>query len=255
MNIPEIAAQGYTVGSEDYERTRPSYPPQAVELLVRELRMGPTSTVLDLGAGTGKLTRLLAPTRAALVAVEPVDAMRRRLAAALPDARVLAGTAEEIPLADASVDAVVAGTAFHWFRGEQAVAEITRVLRPHGGLGLVWNNPDVGVDWVAQIWGLVGTKRRSAPRNSDLSWQDALTSAQTLTPLEHQRFSHSQQLTIEGLVARVRSIAFIASLPQPECEAVLAEVRDIACRHHPELAPDDHLQLPYRTDVYWCRKA
>ncbi|HWC25213.1 MAG TPA: class I SAM-dependent methyltransferase, partial [Solirubrobacteraceae bacterium] len=180
MTVSQIAADGYTVGGDDYERARPSYPPAAVQLLVDELAIGRGSTVLDLGAGTGKLTRLLAPTGAALIAVEPVEAMRRHLGT-IAHVQVLDATAEAIPLPDASVDAVVAGTAFHWFRGEEALAEIVRVLKPSGGLGLVWNNPDVDVDWVAEIWGLVGTKRRSAPRNRDLSWKAAFATAPQLT--------------------------------------------------------------------------
>ena len=252
MTIRDIAAVGYAVGGDDYERARPSYPPAAVQLLVDELAIGRGSTVLDLGAGTGKLTRLLAPTGAALIAVEPVEAMRRHLGT-IAHVQVLDATAEAIPLPDASVDAVVAGTAFHWFRGEEALAEIVRVLTPGGGLGLVWNNPDVDVDWVAEIWGLVGTKRRSAPRNRDLSWKAAFATAPQLTPLRHRRFSQRQQLGIDGLIARVRSIAFVASLPSDEREDLLERVREIA-RNHPSLAGAQALELRYRTDVYWCRR-
>ena len=252
MTIRDIAAHGYTVGGDDYERARPTYPAAAVALLVRELAIGPGSTVLDLAAGTGKLTRLLMATGAALVAVEPVQAMRRHLGA-LAGVEVLDGSAEAIPLADDCLDAVVVGTAFHWFAGDEALAEIARVLKPGGGLGLVWNNPDVDVDWVAEIWGLVDTKRGGAPRNRDLSWKQAFTSAQPFEALRHRRFSHRQQIGIEGLVARVRSIAFVASLPSPERDDLLRHVREIACGH-PTIAGADTLELPYRTDVYWCRR-
>ena len=252
MTIRDIAAEGYAVGGDDYERARPTYPPPAVELLVRELAIGAGSRVLDLAAGTGKLTRLLMPTGAAVVAVEPVAAMRRHLAA-LRGVDVLAGTAEAIPLAQASVDAVMVGTAFHWFAGDEALAEVARVLKPRGGLGLVWNNPDLDVDWVAEIWGLVGTKRRSAPRNRDLSWKRAFASAQQFEPLRHRRFSHRQQLGVDGLMARVRSIAFVASLPRDERDELLESVREVA-RSHPSLRGAERLELPYRTDVYWCRR-
>lgn len=253
MTIRDIAARGYALGGDDYECARPTYPPQAVQLLVGELAIGPSSTVLDLGAGTGKLTRLLCPTGATVIAVEPVEAMRRHLGA-VADAQVLDGTAEAIPLADGSVDSVVAGTAFHWFRGNEALAEIVRVLKPDGGLGLIWNNPDLDVDWVAEIWHLVGTKRRGAPRNRDLSWKQAFDGERRLEPLRHRRFSHSQQLGIDGLIARVRSIAFVASLPPDEREPLLARVREIASSH-PSLGASERLELPYRTDVYWCRRA
>lgn len=252
MTVRDIAAQGYTIGGDDYERARPTYPPAAVQLLIAELAIGPGSRVLDLAAGTGKLTRLLMPTAATLIAVEPVEAMRRHLGA-LTGVEVLDGSAEAIPLARASVDAVVVGTAFHWFAGDEALTEIARVLEPGGGLGLVWNNPDLDVDWVAEIWGLVGAKRRSAPRNRDLSWKRAFTPAQPFEPLAHRCFSHSQELTVDGLVARVRSIAFVASLPPPERDALLRRVREIACSH-PSLRGAERLELPYRTDVYWCRR-
>jgi len=253
VTIRDIAAVGYAACGDDYERARPGYPPAAVELLARELRIEAASTVLDLAAGTGKLTRLLQPTGATLIAVEPVPEMRRHLAA-LPGVRVLDGTAEAIPLSAAAVDAVVVGTAFHWFRGDEALAEIIRVLKPGGGLGLVWNNPDVDVDWVAEIWDLVAAKRRSAPRNRDLSWKQAFAAGgQRLGPLRHRRFSHRQRLGLDGLLARVRSISFVASLPADEREDVLRRVRQIACGH-PALAGRQTLELPYRTDVYWCRR-
>lgn len=252
MRIARIAAEGYERGGDDYERARPSYPPRAVALLVEELGIGPGRTVLDLAAGTGKLTRLLRPTGATLVAVEPVAAMRRHLES-VPDVQVVAGTAEAIPCANASIDAVAVATAFHWFRGDQALAEISRVLKPGGGLGLVWNNPDQALDWVAEIWGLVDAKRRGAPRNRDLSWQAAFASAPGFTPLQHESFFHSQRLGIDDLIARVNSIAFVASLPPAEREDLLARVREIV-GSHPDVAAGDELRLPYRTDVYWCRK-
>ena len=133
------------------------------------------------------------------------------------------------------------------------MAQIARVLRPGGGLGLVWNNPDLDVDWVAAIWGLVGTKRRSAPRNRDLSWKRAFKPAQPFEPLRQRCFSHRQQLDLDGLIHRVQSISFIASLPPDEREELLEEVREIALTH-PSLRAEERLELRYRTDVYWCRR-
>src|SRR6266516_2317387 len=122
---------------EDYERGRPGWPPEVVDIP----GLPSAATVLELGAGTGKLTRLLVSRFGRVVAVEPAEAMRRRLVAFSPEAEVLAGSAEAIPLADASVDAVFAAEAFHRFDGERAVAEIARVLRPQRALVLMWNLP------------------------------------------------------------------------------------------------------------------
>ncbi|MGI8421042.1 MAG: class I SAM-dependent methyltransferase [Gaiellaceae bacterium] len=122
---------------EDYERGRPGWPPGVVDVP----GLPPPATVLELGAGTGKLTRLLVAAFDRVVAVEPADAMRLLLVPLCPDAEALAGTAQEIPLAEASVDAVFAAEAFHTFDGERALAEIARVLRPRGALVLMWNLP------------------------------------------------------------------------------------------------------------------
>src|SRR4051794_1977829 len=131
-------ARSFDRAADEYERTRPEYPDAVLELLP----LGDDAEVLDLGAGTGKLTRVLARRYHRVVAVEPLDGMRAILARVVPEAEALAGRAEEIPLPDAEVDAVFAGQAFHWFANEDALAEIARVLRPGGLFCLVWNSGD-----------------------------------------------------------------------------------------------------------------
>jgi SAM-dependent methyltransferase len=133
-------ANAFGPAAGDYEAARPSYPPEAVALLERELGVGPGARVCDLAAGTGKLTRLLASTGADVVAVEPVPGMRDQLLATTPGVEVLDGTAEAIPLPDGSVDVVTVAQAFHWFRFDEALAEIARVLRPGGTLLLEFAN-------------------------------------------------------------------------------------------------------------------
>src|SRR3954470_13577831 len=125
--------------AEAYERGRPSYPEAAVDLLTRQLDLSAGSTVIDLAAGTGKLTRELVPRFKRVIAVEPLAEMREVLGEQVPNAEVLEGQAEAIPLADDSADAILVAQAFHWFEGRQALAEAERVLRPAGGLGLLWN--------------------------------------------------------------------------------------------------------------------
>lgn len=252
--IDEAAGRGFTAAGASYERSRPSYPAAAVELLVDELGIGSGAIVVDVGAGTGKLTRMLAPTGAALIAVEPVAAMLGHLVAAVPSAHPVGGTAEALPLADGSADAVLAATAFHWFRAEQALREIGRVLRPGGGLGLVWNNPDRDVDWVEAVWGIVDEYRGDGPRSRDLRWQAAFDRSTAFTPLRHRRLAYHQILTQDELLERVTAISFIAALPDRDRERVLQRIRGVVSSH-PDLAGRERFRLPYRTDAYWCHRS
>lgn len=238
------------MAAADYEHGRPAYPSEALELLRGELGLGPASAVVEVGAGTGKFTRMLAPEVGLLVAIEPVRSMRAELAAAAV-APVVAATAERVPVATGSIDAVVAATSFHWFRGKEALDEIRRMLRPGGGLGLVWNNPDRSCDWVAEIWAMVDHHRGTTPGNLDLRWQEAFSTAGGLTSLSHRRLRHKVLLSPDAMVSRVASISFIASLVPSEREALLAGVRAVASRH-PALVGRTPIELPYVTDVYWC---
>ncbi|HET9559925.1 MAG TPA: methyltransferase domain-containing protein, partial [Actinomycetota bacterium] len=163
-----------------YERGRPGYPAGAVEELVRVLGIGPGATVLDLAAGSGKLTRQLVPAGATLLAVEPSAAMRERLAGV----RVLAGTAEAIPVAGGSVDAVTVGQAFHWFDGPRAVAELHRVLQPGGRVGLLWNVRDESVPWMAAVTAILDRHAGDAPRYRDGRWRAAFDAAAGFAPLQ-----------------------------------------------------------------------
>jgi SAM-dependent methyltransferase len=133
-------AEAFAEAADSYDRARPGYEDEPLDWAFRELGLDAGSVVLDLAAGTGKLSRALAPRADLLIAVEPLPGMRRVLAARAPEATLLDGTAEQIPLGDGSVDAVFVGEAFHWFDGARALPEIHRVLRPTGGLALLWHN-------------------------------------------------------------------------------------------------------------------
>jgi SAM-dependent methyltransferase len=247
------AAQGFELAPKPYEIGRPAYPQEAIDRLVAELGIEEGTRVLDLAAGTGKLTRRLRPAGADLVVVEPVDGMRAALSQALPDIEALPGTAEAIPLPDASVDVVTVGQAFHWFDGDSALAEIHRVLRHGGRLGLIWNVKDESVDWIEKLGGIMESYRGDAPRVASGAWKDAFDRTTLFTPLERARFTFVHEADFAAVVARVTSVSFIAALPPTEFARVVDKVRELLATH-PETRGRSTFELPYRTGVYWTTR-
>jgi SAM-dependent methyltransferase len=257
QHIPRAAADGFGSGADAYESARPSYPPDAVAEIVRVCGLGPGRRVLDLAAGTGKLTRLLVPTGAEVVAVEPVAAMREVLTAVVPGVEALDGTAEAVPLPDASVDAVTVAQAFHWFDPPVALAEIARVLRPGGTLVLVWNTRDRSVDWV-QRWSdllVEGDGDRPFDRyvGVDYAAVVAADGGGAFTPVERWATSWVQPSNPELLLERSASVSVVAALPADERAAVLDRVRELT-RSHPDLAERPSFGFPYDTTVWSCRR-
>jgi len=169
------AQQGFSTQAVTYAQGRPDYPRQLTGWLAETLRIDAQSNVIDPGAGTGKFTRLLSTLAPTLTAVEPVAAMGAQLTKLLPAVRLVNGTAESIPLPAASADAVVCAQAFHWFSTEAALAEIHRVLKPDGRLGLVWNVRDESVDWVAAITDIITPYEGDTPRFHTGRWREAFT--------------------------------------------------------------------------------
>jgi ubiquinone/menaquinone biosynthesis C-methylase UbiE len=211
--------------------------------------MAPGRRVLDLAAGTGKLTRLLIATGAPLIAVEPVAEMRNTLAELAPGVDVRAGTAGAIPLPDASVDAVVVAQAFHWFASEQTLAEIARVLTPTGRLGLVWNRRDLREPLQAAISEIVEPHRGSTPSFMTRNWREAFQHTRLFIPEAEHQVSYEQSLAIDQLIDRVLSVSFIAALSPSARDEVEREVRALAQRHD-----DRPLRLGYITELYSYRR-
>jgi SAM-dependent methyltransferase len=249
------AVRGFDRAAAAYERARPGYPPAAVRYLGRVLRLGPGRTVVDLGSGTGKFTRALAPLGAARVAVEPTAGMRRVFRTAVPDVPVLDGTAEAIPLPDGFADAVVCAQAFHWFRPRAALTEIARVLRPGGGIGLVWNTRDEqSTPWSRRISEIVRRYRWMSPTARWRRWRPAFrASGGPFGSLHAARFPYFQRGTVDTFVERTLSTSVIANLPPSERRSVAAEVREVL-RSDPATRGRRWITLPYTTEVYWSRR-
>jgi ubiquinone/menaquinone biosynthesis C-methylase UbiE len=232
----------------DYERGRPTYPPAVGDLLARELGLGAGVRVCDLAAGTGKFTRLLLDLGCDVVAVEPVDGMRRQLADVLPDVVAFDGTAEATGLPSASVDAVTVAQAFHWFEAPAALTEIHRVLAPGGGLALVWNVRDESVPWVAELTSIIGWYKHPASRYQTVDWRAEVAASARFDRLEKATLPWSQTMTRELLEARIRSISYIAALAGGEQDRIVARVLDVVADM------EEPFELPHHTDVYWCRR-
>jgi SAM-dependent methyltransferase len=230
------ATRGFA-DSDRYERGRPGYPRDAIEAIVRELALGPGCTVLDLAAGTGKLTRLLVASGAELIAVEPVPEMRAKLAGFT----ALDGTAECIPLPDASVDAVTVGQAFHWFDADRALREIHRVLRPDGGLALIWNARDERQPLQAALSEILDRYEGDTPRRNQRDWKELLAGSGLFARTTRLLFEHVQEVDEDAVVARVLSVSFIGALPADEQARVEREVRALAY---------DATELSYMTELY-----
>jgi ubiquinone/menaquinone biosynthesis C-methylase UbiE len=237
-------ARGFEQAAELYERARPDYPEAALDWIVDSLGLSPGARIVDLGAGTGKFARQLAARGLRVTAVEPIAEMRAILEHTVPDVDALDGTAEAIPVEDASADAVAAAQAFHWFDGRRALPEMYRVLRAGGGIALVWNNRDESHDIHRAYAETIRPYRiHEYPEQQDTA--GTLRASQLFERVEERTFRHTQQMTAAGLVERAASVSFIAQLPEEERAALLERVR--------ALAPAGSFDFPYLTKVFTGR--
>ncbi|HSI97164.1 MAG TPA: class I SAM-dependent methyltransferase [Gaiellaceae bacterium] len=244
------AARTFEETAELYERSRPGWPDAALDHVVRELGLERAAAVLDLGAGTGKLARALVERFDDVVAVEPLAGMRALLESLVPVAEALSGEAERIPLSDDSVDAVFAAEAFHWFDGTSALTEIARVLRPRGGLVLMWNVPDrptePSISAAGEVLNERGSHERQINRYDTGEWRKPFVGS----PFEELRqvaFDNPQIVDREGLLAFFASMSWVAVLPEDERTGLLDEVRG-------RLDAESYTRF-WRTEVHWTRLA
>jgi len=241
-------SRSFELVADVYERARPEYPADAIAWLARELDLREGRTVLDLGAGTGKLTRALVPTGAHVIAVEPGEAMLAELRRVVPGVEAVIGAAEAIPLDDRSVDAVTVGQAFHWFRHDEALPELHRVLRPAGAVALIWNSRDQEHPLQRELSELI---RPLMPPNRPPVGHSAgaLERSDLFGPVQEHSFSFVQRLDADAFADRVASISFVAAAP-PDVRAELdRKLRERVAEQ------GGSVDLHYVTEVYVSRAA
>jgi ubiquinone/menaquinone biosynthesis C-methylase UbiE len=234
-----VRARSFGAAADAYERARPSYPDEAVDWLLPE----GAHTVLDLGAGTGKLTRAQVARGLDVIAVEPIDEMRATLEGVLPAVRALKGTAEEIPLPDQSVDVITVAQAWHWLDVARATAEAARVLKPGGTLGLIWNRRDERVPWVQRFSQVMGSG------DAEIIELEAITIAPPFGSTETMITDWSRPMTVDLLVEMAASRSYIITATRRRRRKILDGVRDLVAAE-PTLA--EEFTFPYQT---YCFKA
>jgi SAM-dependent methyltransferase len=239
--VTEYAAHANSFGpvADVYERGRPSYPPEALDWL---LPPG-DPRVVDLGAGTGKLTRQIHDRGLAVTAVDPSDGMLAQLRQSVPGVPAVRGSAEQIPLPAESADAVLVAQAWHWVDPVLAVPEVARILTPGGRLGLLWNVRDDSADWVRRLDEIIGNRDRAS--------DELAVIGPPFGPVERHTFAWVHTIGAEQLIDLVTSRSAVILLPDDERAALLADVRRLMATH-PDLAGRATYALPYLT---YCTRA
>jgi ubiquinone/menaquinone biosynthesis C-methylase UbiE len=252
-NIHHLAAAGFTAGAATYVEGRPEYPPEIEAWLIHDLGLGSGKTALDLAAGTGKFSPRLLATGATVIAVEPLRAMLDQLIRRYPEIDARTGSAQQIPLGDASVDAVVCAQAFHWFATPEALHEIHRVLKPGGAFGLIWNVRDESVPWVAALTRIMKPFEGDAPRFHSGDWRKVFP-ANGFSPLHEKQFSNRHAGPPEKVIIdRILSVSFMAALLPDQREHVVSQLWEVIATF-PELAGKTEVTFPYQTLAYVCTK-
>jgi len=236
------SARSFGLAASVYQTARPGYPAEAVAWLI-----GDAERVLDLGAGTGKLTEALVSLDREVIAVDPVEEMLEELEVRVPGVPRILGVAEDIPIEDDSVDAVVAGQAWHWFEADRAVAEIARVLRPGGVLGLVWNSRDTRAGWLHEAGELMHERH-----DASVTFESYVRVGPPFGPIEEHQVEWVETMTRARFLDLVRSRSAFITAGEAEQRATIAAIETLLATH-PDVAGAAELAVPYVTRCFRAR--
>lgn len=251
-------ATAFDLAAAEYERGRPAYAETAIERLAAELKLAPSSTVIDLAAGTGKLTRDLVRRFERVIAIEPLAQMRDELRRGVPGAEAIEGTAEAMPVGGGCADAVVVAQAFHWFDGRRALDEIARVLRPRGGLGLLWNTTPWEHregPWFALVDDVLERGRADLStlrRHASGRWLEAFEGETRFEPLADATLENTRRMSREEFLDGFASRSYVAALEAADRDQLLADIAALLERPDAPVE-DDKVVVPMRTVAFWTR--
>lgn len=246
-------ASGFETAASDYESNRPTYPVEAVRFISERARLAPGRTVLDIGAGTGKLTRVLKGYGARVIALDHARGMLLKLRTILPDVPAVLGSAEALPFPADSMNLVTVAQAFHWFSPREALSEMARVLVPYGELALLWNIRDTRMDWVADLERLLKPHRGDSPEWMEENWASVIDSSEHFSPCERWEWPWVRRIGLAEIIGSVKSRSYVALLAKQGQSQLISEVEVVLQRHG--LDSDGVLTLPYTTVLYAAKKA
>ena len=253
-SLHPAAQHGFSSAAKLYQDVRPNYPQDIIVWLTQDLQLNEQSKVIDLGAGTGKFLDYLKQATANIVAVEPIAEMLEQLKIVHPEVQTQQAFSHQILLNSNSIDAILCAQSFHWFANNETLAEIHRLLKPDGHLGLVWNQRDESVDWVKALADFIAEYETDTPRFHSQEWQKVFLD-QKLFKLENEKkFSHHQTGSVENVVSkRLLSTSFIAAMPALKQLELKLKFEEIVEQFTGKKAQDE-ISFPYQIYAYHYRK-
>ncbi|ENV38032.1 hypothetical protein F959_00789 [Acinetobacter venetianus RAG-1 = CIP 110063] len=255
QSLHPAAQKGFSLGAELYQQVRPSYPQEITFWLQDRLKIDETSTVVDLGSGTGKFLPYLNQTQANVIAVEPIAAMLQQLQQAHPLVESVQAFSHQLPFSSTSIDAVICAQSFHWFANIETLTEIHRVLKPAGQLGLVWNQRDTNVNWVKALADEIAPLEGDTPRYHSEQWKKVFEQQTLFKLIKLNTFQLLHHGTVEQVVSnRLLSTSFIAAMPEIEQQRLKAKFEQIVF-DFTGLTAQDQIDFPYTTYAYQFQKA